>query len=119
MLISGCDFLEGNSVHAVPEAAGGGAIGEYVAEVGIAGIADGFDPFEKCRPIEAVRNYAYRHRLSERRPAGTGLKFFRGVEENGIAAEARIDSRLEQTAHLGTEGAFGPGLPGDVVFLGA
>jgi hypothetical protein len=65
------------------------------------------------------RNYIYREGLGKGRPASTRLEFLGSVEEDGIAAEARIDPRLKETAHLRTEGALGSRFARDAIFLRA
>ncbi len=108
------NLLERDCVHAIAEAAGCWTIGEDVAEVGIARITDGFDSFQEARAVESIRDDVRGNRLRKGGPACTGLKFLRGVEEDGVAAQASIDSRLEQAAHPRTKGALGPGLSSDV-----
>ena len=118
---SGCrvlGFAEGYRVHAVAETARGRAIGEDMAEVRSARVADGFDALQEAGPVEVVGDDVGGQGLGKRRPACTGLEFLGRIEEDGAATEARIDTRLEQAAHLGTEGTLGAGLAGDVVLLG-
>src|ERR1022692_517633 len=88
-------------------------------EMGVAGVADGFDSLQKRRSVKAVGDYVRSDRLSEGRPTGARLELFRGVEENRLAAEARIDTRLKQSAHLRAERALGAGLAGHVIFFRA
>src|ERR1700728_4608107 len=52
---SGC-FLKSNGVHAVSEAGGRRAIRKHMPEVRVAGVAQRFDPFQKRRSIEAIRD---------------------------------------------------------------
>lgn len=59
------NFLESNGVHAVAQAAGRGTVREYVAEVRVADIADGFNPFQEGGSVKAVSNHIERHRLGE------------------------------------------------------
>ena len=47
-------FFEGNGVHAVAQAARGWAIGEHMAQVSVACVADGFDPLQEAWTIEAI-----------------------------------------------------------------
>ena len=44
-------------------------------------------------------------------------RIFRRVKQNGLAADARVNSRLKKAAHLRAEGAFRPRLPRYVVLL--
>ena len=88
-------------------------------EMSVAGIADGFDPFQKCRPVKAICDCIDDHRLGKRRPPGAGLEFLRRIEEDGFAAEAGIDPRLKQPAHLRTEGALSARFTSHVIFLRA
>jgi hypothetical protein len=111
--------LEGHRVHAVAETAGGWAIREHVAQMGVARIADSFDPLQEAWPIEMVGDRVGARRLRKRRPARAGFEFLRRVEQDRIAAAACIDSGLEQAAHLRTEGVFGAGLARDAILLRA
>ena len=58
-------FLERHRVHTVAQAAGSGTIGKDVAEMRVARVADSFNPFQKGRSVEAIRNYAGRHWLGK------------------------------------------------------
>lgn len=49
-------LLEGDCIHTVPEAARRWTIGEYVAKVSVAGIADGFNPLQKAGTVEMIRD---------------------------------------------------------------
>jgi hypothetical protein len=44
---------------------GGGTVGEYVAEMRVAGVADGFYAFQEGRSVKAVCNGIDRYRLRE------------------------------------------------------
>ena len=114
-----CQLLQRDRVHAVPQAARCRPVGEYVAEVRIAGITDGFYPLQEGRSVKTIRDYIGRQGLGERGPARPGLEFLRGVEQNGFAAEAGINTRLKQAAHPRTERPLGSRLAGHVIFLGA
>ena len=59
----------GDPVHAIAKAARSGAIGKNMAEVGVAGVADGFDPLQKAGTIETVRDDIGLHGLRKRRPS--------------------------------------------------
>jgi len=88
-------FLERDSIHAISQSAGRGTIREDMSEMSVAGIAYGFDAFQKRRPVKAVCDCVNDHRLGKRRPPGAGFEFLRRIEENGFAAEAGIDPRLK------------------------
>src|SRR4051812_15995832 len=90
-----------------------------MAEMRVAYIADTLHPLQKGGSVEAVRNSIGRDRLGKRGPARAGFKFLRRIEENGVAANARIDPGLKQAAHLRAECALRARLPGDVILLGA
>src|SRR5579862_6126118 len=111
------NLFQCHRVHTVPQATGSGTVGEYVAQMGVAGVADRFNSLQECRSVKTVRNCIFFDRLSEGRPARARFEFLRRIEENSFAAEAGIDSRLEQAAHLGAEGTLRPRLPGDTVLL--
>ena len=111
--------FQGNRVHAVAKAAGRWAIGENVAEVRVARIAGGFDSLQETGAVKTVCDDVRGCRLRKRGPACAGLEFLGGIEQDGVAAEAGINTRLEQAAHLRTERPLGPGLAGDVVLLRA
>src|SRR5215813_4241534 len=87
--------------------------------MGVTGVADGLNPLQEGWSVKVIRNYVGSHGLGERWPAGAGLEFLRGVEQNRVAAEAGIDSRFKQAAHLRAEGALGAGLTCDMVLLRA
>jgi hypothetical protein len=90
-----------------------------MAEMGVARVADSFHPLQKARSVEMVRNDVGGYGLRKGRPTRTGLKFLACVEQDRVAADAGIDSRLKQATHLRTESALGPGLPRDSVLFGA
>jgi hypothetical protein len=117
MLLS--SLLESYRVHAKAQAAGFRAIGKDVPEMRIAGVANSFDAGCAVAGIEVIRDGIHGDRLSEGRPAGARVKFFRGVEQNGIAAQAGIDSGLEEAAHGRAEGALGACLASDHILFSA
>jgi len=90
-----------------------------MTQMGIAGIADGFDALQKGRAIEAIGNDSGRYRLCKRRPASAGFEFLRSVEEQSVAADTGIETGLEDAAHFGAEGAFGAGLAGYLILSGS
>jgi len=48
------NFLESNGIHAIPQAAGWWTVREYVAELRVAGVADGFYSFQKGRSVKTI-----------------------------------------------------------------
>lgn len=58
-------FLESNCVHAISQAAGRRTVREYVAEMCVTGIADGFYALQEGGSVKAVCNYIERHWLGE------------------------------------------------------
>ena len=109
------NFLKGNGVHTVAEAARLRAVGENVAEMRLAGVADGFDAFQKGGPVEVIGDDVRFDGLGEGRPASMGLEFLAGIEEKGFAADASVESGLKQAAHFGAESTFCAGQAGDLV----
>ena len=59
------------------------------------------------------------HRLGEMTASPCRIRISPNIEKNGFAAEAGIDPRLKQPAHLRTEGALRARLAGYVIFLRA
>jgi hypothetical protein len=59
------DLFQRHRVHAVPQATGSGTIGEYVAQMGVAGVAYRFNSFQERRSVKAIRNCILFDRLSE------------------------------------------------------
>ncbi len=90
-----------------------------MAEVSVAGVADGFDPLQKAGTVETVRDDNGLHWLRKRGPSCAGLKFLGRVEQDGAAEEAGINTRLEQAAHQRAKRALRPGFMRDVVFVRA
>jgi hypothetical protein len=111
------DFLQCHGVHAIAQAARGGTIRKYVAQVRVTSVADSLDALENRRSIEPVGDYIRLDRLRKRRPAGVRLEFLRRIEENGFTTNAGIDSRLEEAAHFRAESSLRAGLPGYVVLF--
>ena len=90
-----------------------------MAEVCVAGVADGFDALQEGRAVEAASDDAGRDGLGEGRPASAGFEFLRSVEEQSVAADTGIETGLEDAAHFGAEGAFGAGLAGYLILSGS
>ena len=88
-----------------------------MTQVGVAGVASGFDALQERRPIEPVSDDIGFDRLGERGPARAGLEFLRCIEKHRVAAQAGINSRLKEAAHFRAEGALRSPLSSDVVFL--
>src|SRR5580658_2376186 len=102
-----------HSVDAITQAARGRAIRVDMAQVGVTGVANGFDALQ----VKAVSDDIFLDRLSERRPAGIRLEFLGRIEKHRVAAQAGIDSRLKETAHFRAKGTLRSGLPSDKIFL--
>lgn len=83
------------------------AVGEHMAEVRLADIAQGLDPLPAMRPITGIGNYSFVNGLCERRPAGAGIKFRARVEERFITTCTGIKTGLETAAHRRTERLLG------------
>jgi hypothetical protein len=117
MLLS--NFLESDRVHAKAQAAGFRAIGKDVPKMRTAGVANSFDAGCAVAGVEVIGDGIHGDRLSEGRPAGAGIEFLRGIEQNGIAAQAGIDSGLQEAAHGRTEGALGACLASNQILVSA
>jgi hypothetical protein len=64
-----------HSIHAITQTARLRPIREDVAQVGVTGVANGFDALQERRPIKPVSDDILLDRLGERRPTGMGLEF--------------------------------------------
>ena len=88
-----------------------------MAQVGVTSVANSFDALQKRRPVKPVGNDILLDGLREGRPACMRFEFLRRIEEDGLATQAGINSRLKEAAHCRAEGALRSSLPGDVIFL--
>ena len=113
------NLLERDGIHAIAQSAGFRAVGEDVAKMGVAGVADRFNARGPVAAVQMISDSITGYRLSERRPTSAGIEFFRSAKQDGIATQAGIDSRLEEIAHGRTEGSLGAGLAGDLILFGA
>src|ERR1700733_2692327 len=83
----------------------------------VTSIADRLDALQERRPVEAVGDRIFLDRLGEGRPACVRLEFLRCVEWDSFTAQAGINSRLKEAAHLRGEGSLRACLPGYIVFF--
>ena len=108
------EFFQRQRVDAVAQAAGLRAVGEDVAEVGIADGTGGFDALHAVAGVEDVIDEAGRDGLGEAGPAAATVEFGLRVKQWFAAADASVAAGFENRAHRRTEGAFGAFLAGDV-----
>ena len=104
-----------DGVDAVAEAGGRGAVGEDVAEVGVAAGAEGFFADHAVAGIFFGDDVFRGDGLEKAGPAGAGVKFGVGAEEREVAADAVVDPGLLAVVEGAAERALGAFAAGDGV----
>lgn len=112
-------LFESHGIHAITQPTRRRTIGKHVSKMRVAGIADSLHALQKSRAVKMIRDHVGLDRLRERRPPGAGFKLFVGVEKDRVAAQAGIDPRFEQAAHLRAERALRPSPAGHAIFFWA
>src|SRR5260221_5204489 len=84
------------------------AIGEDVAQVGVAAAANDLGPHHEMAFIGHERDAVVVERLPETRPAGAGLELGLRVEQRLTAADAGVCACFVVVPVFAAEGPFGP-----------
>ena len=74
------NLLQRQGIDTITQAARLGPVRKYMPQVRTAGIAEGFHPLHAVRVVKMIGNGIFPDGLGERRPAGSGFKFFPGIE---------------------------------------
>ena len=88
-----------------------------MSKVGVASVANCFDPLQKSRSVEVISDYLWIDRLGEGRPSRVGFELLISIKQERSAAQARVQSGLKQAAHRRTERPLCPCLARDVILL--
>ena len=86
--------IKRSGVDAIAEAGGAGAVGEDVAEVGVALGAAHFDAAHAVAGVFDGAQGGVRHRFEVTRPAAAGIELRGRVEQGRGAADAAVDAVL-------------------------
>lgn len=111
------DFSKSFGVDAIAQAGWLGAVGEDVAEVGIADVAGDLDTNHAMTVVSVVSDHGLGLRLGEGWPTRSAVKFFGGIEKRDVAAGAGVFSSFDQAAHFGAEWHFGSVLTSDAILI--
>src|SRR5690606_15797177 len=110
--------LERQRVNAVAQPCGGRAIGKYMAQMGIADIAQHLGPYHAVTYVAFFSNKSCIERFEVTGPAATGVKFSVGGEKGGPAAHASIQPRSSGVPIASGKGPFGAFLARHIELLG-
>jgi len=88
-------FYQSQGVDAIAQATGCGAVGEDVAQVGIADIASGFYARHTVAVVGGVGDDIRRDGLGEAGPTTLAVKLGAGIKQLGTTAHAAVAARLE------------------------
>src|SRR5262249_49801819 len=109
---------ECGGVDAVAEAGGRGAVREDVAEVALAGRAEGLRAAHEEASVLLEFERALRRRRREGRPPAARVVLLVRAEDLRAAARTAIDALLERVVVLAAERPLGPFFAQDPVLLG-
>ena len=89
-----------------------------MTKVGIADAAVDLDPYHAKGDILFVGDDVFFYRLGKTRPAGARVKFYAGIKQFSIAADAVIFTRIVTAAEFSAEAWLGTFLTGDAELFG-
>lgn len=94
------------------------AVGEDVAEMGVASRTARFDTSHSVARVFFLFHSVRFDRAKEAGPAGSGVELCFRVEEGCVAADTGVDTVRLAVVIFTSEGAFCPGLPADLILFG-